>query len=134
MILALGRRHGTNRKLMQSLGKLAYAIVVWGGDEAIRAVREMADPGTRIISWGHKLSFAYAVHNANEEELRKLAGHICETNQLLCSSCQGIFVDTEDMAVVRALGKRFLALLEEESLKYPELSLEIRGKSGDCSL
>lgn len=50
MILALGRRHGTNRKLMQSLGKLADAIVVWGGDEAIRAVREMADPGTRIIS------------------------------------------------------------------------------------
>ena len=31
----------TNRKLMQSLGKLADAIVVWGGDEAIREVREI---------------------------------------------------------------------------------------------
>ncbi len=120
----------TNKKLMQSLGQIADAIVVWGGDEAVRAVREMADLGTRIISWGHKLSFAYAVQNVKEEELRKLAGHICATNQLLCSSCQGIFVDTEDMAVVRALGKRFLTLLEEESLKYPELSLEIRGKVG----
>lgn len=115
---------------MRSLCELADAIAVWGGDGAVRAVRGMAGPGTRIVCWGHKLSFAYAVRDIPEDELRKLAGHICTTNQLLCSSCQGIFVDTEDHAVVREVGERFLALLEEESLKSPVLPMEIRGKVG----
>ena len=113
---------------MKLLSNMADGIVVWGGDEAIRAVRKLADPGTRIISWGHKVSFAYAAADVSAEDLRRLARHICETNQLLCSSCQGIFVDTEDMAVVRETGLRFLALLEEASLSYPALPLEIRGK------
>lgn len=115
---------------IQSLGRMADAIVVWGKDEAVRAVRKMADPCTQIISWGHKVSFAYAAPDISPEELRKLAGHICITNQLLCSSCQGIFVDTEDMDVVREFGIRFLGLLEEERKKYPPLPLEIRGKTG----
>lgn len=117
-----------NIELLKRIGDMADAIVVWGGDEAIRAVRTMADPATQIISWGHKLSFAYVTPDIRTEELRELAVHICETNQLLCSSCQGIFVDTEDMAVVEEIGRRFLALLEEESADDPSLSLGIRGK------
>lgn len=120
----------TNLEMLQRVGKMADAIVVWGGDEAIRAARNLADPGTQVISWGHKLSFAYAVPDAPEEELHGLAAHICATNQLLCSSCQGIFADTEDMEEVERLGRRFLAILEEESGRYPQLHLGIRGKVG----
>lgn len=118
----------TNLAFLKKLGSLADAIVVWGGDEAVRAARNLADPATQIISWGHKLSFAYLTPDAGEEELRALAAHICATNQLLCSSCQGLFVDTEDMAVVEEIGRRFLALLEEESRHVPGLPLGIRGK------
>lgn len=96
---------------------------MWGGDEAVRAARNLADPATQIISWGHKLSFAYLTPDAGEEKLRALAAHICATNQLLCSSCQGLFVDTEDMTVVEGIGRRFLALLEEESRHVPGLPL-----------
>lgn len=118
----------TNVTMLQKLGHMADAIVVWGGDEAIRAARTLAEPATQIISWGHKLSFAYVTPRMPEGELRALASHVCATNQLLCSSCQGIFVDTQDMDAVEKVGRDFLALLEEERVKYPVLAPGIRGK------
>lgn len=119
----------TNLAVMKRLAELADGIVVWGSDEAIQAVRNLASPETQIISWGHKLSFAYVTKEAKEEELRALARHICETRQLLCSSCQGIFVDSEDAVAVLEFGERFLAILEQENRNYPEESVGIRGKS-----
>ena len=119
-----------NRNDMTALSKMADGIVVWGGDHAIRAVRKMADPGTRIISWGHKISFAYAAPDSLTDELERLAHHICATNQLLCSSCQGIFVDTDNMADVKEMGLRFLDILEKVGSNYPALSLKINGKIG----
>lgn len=118
----------TNLRVMKELADMADGIVVWGGDEAVRAVRNLASPETQIISWGHKLSFAYIEADADETELEKLAEHICETRQLLCNSCQGIFVDTEDENVVRHAGERFLHILEKTSKNYPKESIGIRGK------
>lgn len=115
-------------EILQKLGKLADAIVVWGGDDAIRAARAMADPETQIISWGHKLSFAYVTPEVSDGELCRLAAHICATNQTLCSSCQGLFVDTEDRMVQEQMGMRFLALLEEENARSSSLHMGIRGK------
>ncbi len=118
----------TNMDVMKKLSGMADAVVVWGGDEAVKAVRTMADPQTKIISWGHKLSFAYATLDATDEQLRQLAVHICETRQVLCNSCQGIFVDTEDPARVFDMGQRFVKILEEVSVAYPKESIGVRGK------
>ncbi len=118
----------TNLKVMMLLAQMADAVVVWGGDEAVKAVRTMADTKTQIISWGHKLSFAYATAEATDEELRALAKHICVTKQVLCNSCQGIFVDTEDAAAVLQMGQRFLGILEEVSREFPRESIGVRGK------
>ena len=114
--------------LLKKLEEPADAIVVWGGDTAVRAARQLAKPSTQVISWGHKLSFAYLTLDADLIKLRGLASHICETNQLLCSSCQGIFVDTDDMTDIKAVGIRFLRLLEEERASRPALPIGIRGK------
>lgn len=118
----------TNIAVMKQIAGMADAVVVWGGDEAVKAVRTMADTQTQIISWGHKLSFAYATKDATDEELRALAKHICVTRQLLCNSCQGIFVDTEDAAEVLAMGQRFLPILEEVNGDFPAESIGVRGK------
>lgn len=118
----------TDTPLLKKLEEPADAIVVWGSDTAVRAARQLAKPSTRVISWGHKLSFAYLTLDADQKELRGLASHICETNQLLCSSCQGIFVDTDDMADIRTVGIQFLRLLEEERATRPALPIGIRGK------
>ena len=111
------------------LAEIADGIVVWGGDAAVTAARQLAAPNTRLITWGHKLSFAYATAAATDGDLAALARHICLTRQLLCSSCQGIFLDTEDMAAVEVLGERFFALLREENRRHPPADLSLRAKA-----
>ena len=102
---------------MQKMAALSHAISAWGSDMAITAVRGLASPGTKIIEWGQKLGFCYVsgldrVEDA-EAQLQGLAKHITFTKQLLCSSCQVIYVDTDDMAQVKAFAKRFLPYLEQ---------------------
>lgn len=122
-----------NLKVMKCLADMADAVVVWGGDEAVRAARTMTDPATQIISWGHKLSFAYVTPEIFEnaeyrEELYALARHICETRQVLCSSCQGIFVDTDKREVVETAAEQFLEILEEVNQEFPQETVGVRGK------
>lgn len=123
----------TNLSVMKKLAEMADAVVVWGSDEAIAAIRAYAKPQTRIISWGHKLSFAYTTADVLEDknlekELYELAHHICRTKQVLCSSCQGLFVDSGDMDTVKAVGRKFFDILREVSEEYPPEAIGIRGK------
>ena len=105
---------------MERLADAADAIVVWGGDAAVSAVRSMAKPDTRIVEWGHKISFAYVSGDeVSDGELTELARHICETNQLLCNSCQGIYVDTDSFEQVTAFAERFYPILERAAEEDP---------------
>ncbi len=99
---------------MGKLIKLADGVIVWGGDAAVSALRQTVKPNTRLIEWGHKVSFAYVTkQGATAEAMRGLARHICETNGLLCSSCQGIYVDTDDMQDLSEFCEQFLPILEK---------------------
>ncbi len=125
-----------NLAIMKRLADMSDAVVVWGGDAAIQAIRTYASPNTQIISWGHKLSFAYISLGKNpdtvlpefEEQLRGLAHHICQTRQLLCSSCQGIFVDTDDFELVGKVAEYFFDILKEVAIGYKKEAVGIRGK------
>ncbi|MBQ4284302.1 MAG: acyl-CoA reductase [Lachnospira sp.] len=114
---------------LKRFAHIADAVVVWGGDEAVEAAKNMTDTKTKIIAWGHKLSFAYVTTNAKDEELANLAFHICETNQVLCSSCQGIFVDTQDEEELRRVGLHFFELLKEANKKCGKTDIGMRGKN-----
>lgn len=116
---------------MKRMAEMSDGIVVWGGDEAVSAVRSMAPVGARLIEWGHKLSFAYLSGAPSNAELRQLARHIMETKQLLCSSCQTIYIDTDGMEDVYAFCRRFLPVLEEAAQKYPVKSI---GAQAEISL
>ena len=118
----------TDLKTLTRLAALADGVVVWGGDEAVQAAYRMVDCHTRVIPWGHKLSFAYAVPPVEDGDLRALARHIRETNQLLCSSCQGIFLDTDDQGELEAFGRRFLTILEEEGRDLPKIDPALGAK------
>ena len=105
---------------MRKLATAADAIIVWGGDEAVSAVRNLADPNTKVIEWGHKLSFAYVTREgASRDALEKLAFHICLTNQLFCSSCQGVFLDTENMQDIYDFCEEFLPIFERVCRENP---------------
>lgn len=97
---------------MEALAALADGIVVWGGDGATAAVRKLAPVGVKLIEWGHKLSFAYATPaGLTQEALAALARHVMDTRQLLCSSCQTLFLEGGE-AEAEALCRRLLPELE----------------------
>ena len=104
-------------RAMQKMAAMADGIAVWGGDEAVRAVRQLAPVSARLIEWGHKLGFVYISHSRAEdidrEELKALARHIASTKQLLCSSCQVIYIDTDSTEELHGFCKSFLPILEE---------------------
>ena len=106
-----------------SIGKLmelADGVVVWGGDIAVSALRKAVKPNTKLIEWGHKVSFAYVTkQGATSEALEGLARHICETNGLLCSSCQGIYISSDDVQDVFEFCKQFLPILEKATMEIP---------------
>jgi hypothetical protein len=105
---------------MRKLATVADAIIVWGGDEAVSAVRKLADPNTKVIEWGHKISFAYVTkEGASKDALEKLAFHICLTNQLFCSSCQGVLLDTDNMQDVYNFCEEFLPIFEKVCRENP---------------
>lgn len=105
---------------MKKLADLSDGIAVWGGDEAIKAVRQMSKPGTRLIEWGHKLGFAYISGYEDEEnELNALAEHIMLTKQLLCSSCQVIYIDSDKYEDALTFAEKFITNLENAADRHP---------------
>lgn len=114
---------------MTRLAAFADGVVVWGGDEAVRAARRLAHPGAKVIAWGHKLSFAYATADASKENIRALARHICQTGQVLCTSCQGVYVDTEDPKAARRFAKKLLFALGEAARELPPVDPGLRGQA-----
>lgn len=105
---------------MKKMADISDGIVVWGGDGAVKAVRTLAPTGAKIIEWGHKLGFAYiSGYEDKNAELTALARHIISTRQLFCSSCQTIFVNTEDIGVLESFCQDFLPFLEEAAEQYP---------------
>lgn len=119
----------TDTENIKRLADLSDAVVVWGGDMAVRAARTMANTNTKIISWGHKLSFAYVYPDCSDEDLRLLAESICVTNQLLCSSCQGIFVATDSKEEQTSVAGRFFSCLKEANSKLGSVSYGMRAKN-----
>ncbi len=119
----------TETETLKMLADYSDGVIVWGGDAAVAAARSMADLTTKIISWGHKISFAYVSGEASDEELKDLAGHICETNQVLCSSCQGIYLDTRSEEEQDRFAQHFFEILKEVNREMGPADFGMRAKN-----
>ncbi|MCH5164427.1 MAG: acyl-CoA reductase [Clostridiales bacterium] len=119
----------TEFETLKQLSKLADGVVVWGGDLAQRTARSMCDVTTKIIPWGHKLSFAYVTDSVTDTQLAILAKHICDTEQVLCSSCQGIYLDTADKNKLSDFARRFFEIFKTENIKAGKTDMAMRGKN-----
>ena len=114
---------------IKKLSSLADATIVWGGDEAQKAARNFVDIRSSIIAWGHKLSFSYVDMNVEDTELEKLCESICISNQLFCSSSQGIYVNTDNKEDLHALAKRLLPIFTNVSKRVGTLPLTMKAKN-----
>lgn len=114
---------------IKKLADLSDAIAVWGGDLVNKAVREFADVKTKIISWGHKVSFAYVDNYVSDEELKALMHALASSEQLLCSSVQGIYLDTDSLDELYAFAKRCFDIISKENLKLKPSPAAAKGKN-----
>lgn len=119
-----------DRERLLKLLTLSDGVCTWGGDEAIRGIRSLAPAGTKLIEWGHRISFAYVTRACMEdqERLQAIADHMIRTNQLLCSSCQGIYVEAEGREK-EEFCRRFLTLLNHSYEKYGNKEAGFRGSN-----
>lgn len=119
----------TEVETIKQLSNLADATIIWGGDEAQRAARSFVDIHSSIISWGHKISFSYIDNNVTDEEIEALCTAICLSNQLFCSSSQGIYMNTDNMEELHKLAKRVLPIFAEVSKSMNTLPLTMKAKN-----
>ncbi|MGC9456345.1 MAG: acyl-CoA reductase [Halothiobacillaceae bacterium] len=102
--IAVVRLSSSEESAMQRLFSHADAISAWGGERAIAAVRAQAPQGTRVVSWGHKVSFGYVAAEclddpeAREAALIGAARDTCRLDQQACSSPQTLFVEGDRAA------------------------------------
>ncbi len=120
-------------KDLQTMGRLitlADAVVVWGGDEAISAVRKITPSNIRIIEWGHKISFCYVTEKGvSKESLEGIAHNVCLTNQVLCSSTQGIFYESSSFEESFKFCRKFLSVLERKSKEFSDINLGAKAQT-----
>ncbi|MFF7752104.1 acyl-CoA reductase [Streptomyces sp. NPDC007971] len=102
---------------IQALCGQADAIAAWGGEDAVRAISEIAPAGCRVVEWGHRVSFAYLTRDAAADDglLDALAEDVCRFEQQACSSPQVVYLDTSDAKDVFAFAGRFAERLAKVS-------------------
>ncbi|MEV6024705.1 acyl-CoA reductase [Streptomyces sp. NPDC052036] len=111
----------SRREWLRALCGQADAIAVWGGEDAVGAVSDLAPPGCRIVEWGHRISFAYLTRQAAADAgtLDALAEDVCRFDQQACSSPQVVYLDSEDAEEVLAFAERFAEHLAQVSGTRP---------------
>ncbi|MFF7189966.1 acyl-CoA reductase [Streptomyces sp. NPDC008222] len=111
----------SRREWLRALCGQADAIAVWGGEDAVGTVSDLAPPGCRIVEWGHRISFAYLTRQAAADAgtLDALAEDVCRFDQQACSSPQVVYLDSEDAEEVLAFAERFAEHLAQVSGTRP---------------
>ncbi|WP_043262675.1 acyl-CoA reductase [Streptomyces sp. CT34] len=99
----------------------ADAVAVWGGEEAVNGVRAHVPAGCRLVTWGHRISFAYLTADtwADQEVLDGVADSVCRLDQQACSSPQVVYLDTDDRTQLAAFAQRLGTALDRRGAGFP---------------
>ncbi|MDR9753647.1 acyl-CoA reductase [Pseudomonas sp. SZMC_28357] len=100
----------------------ADGVSAWGGDAALKAIREQLPMGCRWIDWGHKLSLAYVCPQAaSGAAFDALIDEVCQLDQQACSSPQCVLVDSEDPQVLQSIGEQLAEAFVRRHERWPSL-------------
>ncbi len=134
---------------LRALAEVSDAVVVWGSDATIKALRTSLPANKPMIEWGHKISFAYFSEcETTDADLKLLAEEVCVTNQQYCSSPQCVFYEIPDQAGVDRVGadievktdldekaylddftRRLASALSVCSNRFPQTELSFEGQA-----
>jgi len=112
-----------NTSYIAQLCAKADGVSAWGGEAALKSIRQQIPSGCRWIDWGHKISFAYLSPDAaTPSALDALVDEVCRLDQQACSSPQWVLVDSNDPAVLQNLGDRLAEAFIRRAPHWPALS------------
>jgi phenylacetate-coenzyme A ligase PaaK-like adenylate-forming protein len=109
----------TNPEVTDLAKRSFDAILLFGGEDAVREYKKDLSPETELLAFGPKVSFGVVASGLIDEDLKKaakgFARDVCLWEQRACTSCQNIFVEGD--------ARRFASLLfdslEELSVSIP---------------
>ncbi|HEX4550234.1 aldehyde dehydrogenase family protein [Pseudomonas sp.] len=105
------------------LCKPANGVAAWGGETALKAIRQQLAPGCRWIDWGHRISFIYLTPDcASPQTLDAVADEVCRLDQQACSSPQWLLVDSDDASVLRDIGSALADAFSRRAGHWPALT------------
>jgi len=100
----------------------ADGVAAWGGEKALKAIRDNIPAGCRWIDWGHRISFAYLSPDAaSASTMDALVDEVCSLDQQACSSPQWLLVDSDDPAVLQDMGERLVDAFKRRAPQWPAL-------------
>jgi len=93
----------TDQEVIRIFKRAVDGIVIWGGEEAVKAYRNELPARTRVIVYGPKLSFAVVtekgIHESSTERVAdQIAKELMVWDQNACTAPQMVFVEKEDSA------------------------------------
>src|SRR3989339_1975330 len=108
------------------LVQLCDGVALWGGDDVATEVKKIAHPHTRVIVWGHKISFAYIAKSklSDKTTMQQLAYDSLLDDQQACSSPQVVYAEVESFAQLKDFAITFSHFLNEEIDKKAEGKIE----------
>jgi len=114
MVLSLNSKQ---KNILIKLASVAGGVSVWGGDPAVMDIKNMVPAQCKVITWGHKISFAYITKPFfhDEETLCNLAKDCVRLEQQACASPQCVYLETDSYEVVKQFAKEFYQYLKSES-------------------
>ena len=98
---------------------LCDGVAVWGSENAVKGVSELAPSGVKIIAWGHRISFCYVTQSGNGEDvLCKIARDVCVNDQQACSAPQVVYFETESKDELKVFGRDLFSAMQKISPEY----------------
>lgn len=112
-VLPLSSRDESDSVVLAKLIGVSDGVSVWGGDESVKTIRNLLNPQTRFIPWGHKISFGYVSKKkvGDTSALIELAKDCIKNEQQSCSSPQTIFFETSRWDELISFAKMFSEIL-----------------------
>ncbi|MDD3333974.1 MAG: acyl-CoA reductase [Eubacteriales bacterium] len=109
---------------LRAMLSLCDAVAVWGSDQAVSGVKRLVSPGTRVIEWGHRISFAYVTQRGESKAaLEGICKDVCLNDQLACSAPQIVYYETTDKAALQAFATELFQAMERVSPQYPQTAI-----------
>lgn len=98
--VCIGKISSQNQADLKDLLSVADVVSVWGGEESVQSIREIAPKRARVVEWGHKISFSFVSEKMKMDPsvYDKMAHEICLNEQMACSSPQCLFIENATLA------------------------------------